>query len=248
MPSRIASFPFFLASVVVVVTLFPSSSSQQAPAPAAVPVPQAKGFYISCGSGKDVQVGSINWAKDEGFTAVGNASAINKPHLLPVLATLRYFPDATARKYCYQLPVVKGTRYLVRTTYFYGGFDGGKEPPVFDQIVDGTLWSAVNTTDNYRHGMSTYFEMVAQGQGRTMSVCLARRPDTKSSPFISALEVIDLADSMYNTTDFGRFVMSTVARNRFGSKGDIVRYARPLRPFALRCAREAAGGRPAGES
>jgi hypothetical protein len=175
-----------------------------------------------------VQVGSIKWAKDEGFTAVGNASAINKPHLLPILATLRYFPDATARKYCYQLPVVKGTRYLVRTTYYYGGFDGGKEPPVFDQIVDGTLWSAVNTTDNYRRGMSTYFEMVAQGQGRTMSVCLARRPDTKSSPFISALEVIDLADSMYNTTDFGRFAMSTVARSRFGSKGEIIRYACPF--------------------
>ena len=233
MPSRIASFPFFLAFVAVTAaTLFPSSSSQQPPAAAAVPQP--RGFYISCGSDKDVQVGSIKWAKDEGFTAVGNASAINKPHLLPVLATLRYFPDATARKYCYQLPVVKGTRYLVRTTYFYGGFDGGKEPPVFDQIVDGTLWSAVNTKDNYRRGMSTYFEMVAQGQGRTMSVCLARRPDTKSSPFISALEVIDLADSMYNTTDFGRFAMSTVARSRFGSKGEIVRYASPFAAVRVR--------------
>ncbi|CAD6202380.1 unnamed protein product [Miscanthus lutarioriparius] len=223
MPSRVPSFPFFLAFLVVTAaTLFPSSSSQQPPAAAAVPQP--RGFYISCGSDRDVQVGSIKWAKDEGFTAVGNASAINKPHLLPVLATLRYFPDATARKYCYQLPVVKGTRYLVRTTYYYGGFDGGKEPPVFDQIVDGTLWSAVNTTDNYRRGMSTYFEMVAQGQGRTMSVCLARHPDTKSSPFISSLEVIDLADYMYNTTDFGRFAMSTVARSRFGSKGEIVSY------------------------
>ena len=146
-----------------------------------------------------------------------------------MLATLRFFPDATARKYCYELPVVKGTRYLVRTTYFYGGFDGGKDPPVFDQIIDGTRWSAVNTTDNYRRGMSTYFEIVAEGQGRTMSVCLARRPDTASSPFISALEVIDLDDSMYNTTDYERYAMSTVARSRFGSKGEIVRYA-PARP------------------
>ncbi|AQL09192.1 Leucine-rich repeat (LRR) family protein [Zea mays] len=136
-----------------------------------------------------------------------------------VVTVATLFPSSSS-----QLPVVKGTRYLVRTTYFYGGFDGGKEPPVFDQIVDGTLWSAVNTTDNYRRGMSTYFEMVAQGQGKTMSVCLARRPDTASSPFISALEVIDLADSMYNTTDFSRFTMTTVVRSRFGSKGDIVSY------------------------
>lgn len=216
MPSRIT----FL--VVVAAALFPTSSSQQpAGAPAA---PQPRGFYISCGSAKDLQAGSIKWVRDEGFTAVGNASTIDKPDLLPVLATLRFFPDATARKYCYELPVVKGTRYLVRTTYFYGGFDGGKDPPVFDQIIDGTRWSAVNTTDNYRRGMSTYFEMVAEGQGRSMSVCLARRPETASSPFISALEVIDLDDSMYNTTDYERYAMSTVARSRFGSKGEIVSY------------------------
>ncbi|PAN51214.1 hypothetical protein PAHAL_9G578800 [Panicum hallii] len=218
MPSRI-TLPFLaLVVAAAAAALFPTSCSQQ---PAA---PQPRGFYISCGSAKDLQAGSIKWVRDEGFTAVGNASTIDKPNLLPVLATLRFFPDATARKYCYQLPVVKGTRYLVRTTYFYGGFDGGKDPPVFDQIIDGTRWSAVNTTDNYRRGMSTYFEIVAEGQGRTMSVCLARRPETKSSPFISALEVIDLEDSMYNTTDYERYAMSTVARSRFGSKGEIVSY------------------------
>ncbi|KAK8446655.1 hypothetical protein SEVIR_9G519900v4 [Setaria viridis] len=230
MPSRI-TFPF-LALVVAAAALFPSSSSQQPAAP-----PQPRGFYISCGSDKDVQVGSIKWVQDEGFIGVGNASAINRPNLLPLLATLRFFPDATARKYCYELPVVKGTRYLVRTTYFYGGFDGGKDPPVFDQIVDGTRWSAVNTTENYRRGMSTYFEILAEAQGKIMSVCLARRPDTASSPFISALEVIDLDDSMYNTTDYGRYAMSTVARSRFGSKGEIVRYARAVVPAAVSASR-----------
>jgi hypothetical protein len=74
--------------------------------------------------------------------------------------------------------------------------------------------------------MSTYFEMVAQAQGKSMSVCLARRPDTKSSPFISSLELVNLEDSMYNTTDFGKYVLTTVARSALGVKGDIVRYAR----------------------
>ncbi|WVZ55721.1 hypothetical protein U9M48_006346 [Paspalum notatum var. saurae] len=226
MPSPIASPLLAFAVVAAAAALLPSSSSQQQQqAPAAAVPPQPRGFYINCGSsGKEVQGGSIKWIPDDGFTAVGNVSAIDKPDLLPVLATLRYFPDATARKYCYQLPAVKGTRYLVRTTYFYGGFDGGKDPPVFDQIVDGTRWSAVNTTDNYRRGMSTYFEVVVQGQGKTLSVCLARRPETASSPFISALEVIDLDDSMYNTTDYGRYAMSTVARSRFGCKGEILSY------------------------
>ncbi|KAF0891280.1 hypothetical protein E2562_009456 [Oryza meyeriana var. granulata] len=209
--------PIPIAFLAVLAAVVPSSH-------AAAAVPQPRGFYINCGSDKEEQIGSIRWIQDEGFIAVGNVSAVDKPNVLPLLATVRYFPDATARKYCYQLPVVKGSRYLVRTTYFYGSFDGGAEPPVFDQIVDGTRWSAVNTTDNFRRGMSTYFEMVAEARGKTMSVCLARRADTASSPFISALELVSLEDSMYNTTDFGKYVMSTVARSRFGGKGEIVSY------------------------
>jgi hypothetical protein len=220
MPIPIA---FLLLLFFLVAATVPSSGA------AADAVPQPRGFYINCGADKEVQTGSIRWVPDASFIAVGNASAVNKPNILPVFSTVRHFPDATARKYCYTLPAVKGSRYLVRTTYFYGGFDGGAEPPVFDQIVDGTLWSAVNTTETSRRGMSTYFEMVAQAQGKSMSVCLARRPDTKSSPFISTLELVNLEDSMYNTTDFGKYVLTTVARSALGVKGDIVRYARSHR-------------------
>uniref|UniRef100_A0ACD5WSQ4 Uncharacterized protein n=1 Tax=Avena sativa TaxID=4498 RepID=A0ACD5WSQ4_AVESA len=215
MPIPIASLLLF--SLVVAVTV-PSSRA------AADAVPQPRGFYVNCGADKEVQAGSIKWVPDAAFIAVGNASKIDKPNVLPVFSTLRHFPDATARKYCYTLPAVKGSRYLVRTTYFYGGFDGGADPAIFDQIVDGTLWSAVNTTETSRRGMSTYFEMVAQAQGKSMSVCLARRPDTKSSPFISTLELVNLEDSMYNTTDFGKYVLTTVARSALGVKGDIVSY------------------------
>ncbi|KAF7050629.1 hypothetical protein CFC21_058966 [Triticum aestivum] len=219
MPPPIA---FLLPLFFLIAATVPSSRAADADAGPAVPQP--RGFYINCGADKEVQVGSIKWVPDAGFIAVGNASAVDKPAILPVLATLRHFPDATARKYCYTVPAVKGSRYLVRTTYFYGGFDGGTEPPVFDQIVDGTLWSAVNTADSARRGMSTYFEMVAQAQGKSMSVCLARRPDTKSSPFISALELVDLEDSMYNTTDFDKYVLSTVTRSAMGAKGEIISY------------------------
>ncbi|KQK23267.1 probable leucine-rich repeat receptor-like protein kinase At2g28990 isoform X2 [Brachypodium distachyon] len=215
MPIPIA---FSLLPLLIVVTTFPSSSAAATAAPA---VPQPRGLHMNCGADKELHIGSIKWVPDAAFIAVGNASSVNKPSVLPVLSTLRHFPDATARKYCYNIPAAKGSRYLVRTTYFYGGAD---DPPVFDQIVDGTLWSAVNTTDSARRGMSTYFELVAQAQGKSMSVCLARRNDTTSSPFISSLEVVTLEDSMYNATDFGKFVLSTVARNALGTKGDIFSY------------------------
>ncbi|XP_057964812.1 probable LRR receptor-like serine/threonine-protein kinase At1g67720 [Malania oleifera] len=183
-------------------------------------LPAPRGFLLSCGSSNEIQLGSQKWVPDEGFISIGKKSALKSADLLPTLATVRYFPDVAARKYCYAVPVTKGGKYLVRTTYYYGGFDGGKEPPVFDQIVDGTKWSTVNTTEDYANGLSSYYEIVVAAQAKTMSVCLARNNLTASSPFISALEVIYLEPSMYNSTDFGKYALTTVARHSFGSASE----------------------------
>lgn len=145
-------------------------------------------------------------------------------HPRPGPLPLHHFPDASSRKYCYVMPVSKGAKYLFRSTYYYGGFDGGQKPPVFDQIIDGTKWCAVDTTENYASGLSAYYEIVMAARGRTVSFCLARNEQTEGSPFISALEVVNLEDSMYNGTDFGKYALSTVARHRFGKDGDILSY------------------------
>lgn len=183
------------------------------------------GYLLNCGanSSGDITFGGLKYITDEGLISVGNKATLKTPGLLPVLSTLRYFPDATARKYCYVIPVVKGGKYLLRTTYYYGGFDGGKVPPVFDQIVDGTKWNTVNTAEDYANGLSSYYEVVVMAAGKRLSVCLAWNERTVSSPFISALELEFLEDSMYNTTDFSKYVLTTVARNSFGSEGEIIR-------------------------
>lgn len=182
------------------------------------------GYYINCGASQEETTGGIQWIPDEGFINVGNVSKIGTPDIVPILATVRYFPDESARKYCYSIPVGRGAKYLIRSTYYYGGFDGGEKPPVFDQIIDGTKWSTVNTTENYASGLTAYYEIVVAAQGRTLSFCLARNNQTTSSPFISALELVSLEDSMYNGTDFTKYALSTVARHSFGYGGEIVRY------------------------
>ncbi|KAL7002813.1 hypothetical protein U1Q18_003971 [Sarracenia purpurea var. burkii] len=180
--------------------------------------PPPRGFLLDCGAANETQLGSLKYIPDLGFISVGNVSTLNQSGLLPVLSTLRYFPDTAARKYCYTFPVIKGGKFLVRTTYYYGGFDGGTEPPVFDQIVDGTEWGTVNTTVDYRNGMSSYYEIVVTAQAKTLSVCLARNKFTVAgaSPFISAVELQSLEDSVYNSTDFEKYALATVARNSFG--------------------------------
>lgn len=111
----------------------------------------------------------------------------------------------------------------MRTTYYYGGFDGGDEPPVFDQIVEGTKWGVVNTTEDYANGLGSYYEVVVMALGKTLSLCLARNQHTKSSPFISALEVEYMDDSLYNSTDFRKYALITVARTNFGHHADSIR-------------------------
>ncbi|KAK9050536.1 hypothetical protein SSX86_030495 [Deinandra increscens subsp. villosa] len=189
------------------------------------PSPPIRGYLINCGSNNDIKQDGITYKKDEGYTASGKLATLNRFDILPVLTTLRYFPYGPG-KHCYELPVTTGGKFLVRTTYFYGGFDGGNEPPIFDQIIDGTVWSTVNTTDDYKNGLSSYYEIVVTANDGTLSVCLACNKNTKSpaSPFISSLEVIDLDSSLYNSTDFGKYGLITVIRSNFASDGDLVRY------------------------
>ncbi|KAK7400805.1 hypothetical protein VNO78_12112 [Psophocarpus tetragonolobus] len=176
-------------------------------------------YYLDCGGTKEVNVDNLKYTSDGSYTKLGKTSLINKPDLLPILTTLRYFPETSVRKYCYTLPVIKGSKYLVKTMYYYGGYDGGKEPPVFDQIVEGTRWSVVNTTEDYAKDLSSYYDIVVVPSGKTLSVCLARNAHTgSSSPFISALEVKRLDASMYNPTDFAKHALVTVARSAFGGE------------------------------
>jgi hypothetical protein len=166
----------------------------------------------------------VTWVPDGPFVGVGNVSELRSPGMMPMLSSLRYFPDTAASKYCYAVPAKKKARYLVRTTYYYGGFDGGEGPPVFDQIIEGTRWSEVDTAASYARGLATYFEAVVAATGREVSVCLARNAATASrSPFISALEVVPLGDSVYNATNFTAYALSTIARHSFGDNGTIVR-------------------------
>ncbi|KAH1120335.1 hypothetical protein J1N35_003495 [Gossypium stocksii] len=213
MPFTNMSLPIFLLWLVSIPFLAYSSPSQP------------RGTLVSCGSStkQSIPDTSLSYIPDDGFINVGNKTTLESNDLLPTLSTLRYFPQKSARKYCYTFQVIRGGKYLVRTIYFYGGFDGGKQPPVFDQIIGGTKWSVVNTTEDYANGMSSYYEIIIGAHAKTLSVCVARSNQTaaNSSPFISAIEVLSLEDSMYNSTDFRTEALVTVARSAFGNEDSI---------------------------
>ncbi|KAF9607594.1 hypothetical protein IFM89_037522 [Coptis chinensis] len=189
-----------------------------------------RGLSIDCGATVSSTFEGFQWVPDADYVIAGTPKAINMPDLIPTLSTVRSFPlSDKPHKFCYVVPVFRNGKYLVRTTYYYGGVNGNELPPVFDQIVDGTTWSVVNTTDDYIRGYSSYYEGVFLAKGKSMSVCIATNSYTDSDPFISALEFVILGDSVYNSTDFGKYGLSLVSRNSFGYEGSIIKY--PDDPF-----------------
>ena len=200
-----------------------------------LPLAAAQGFrgfsyLLSCGASSPVTDSrGLRWDPDGGYVSAGAPGAVSLPGLVdPTLATLRTFPLRPGAKFCYELPVDRNRRYLVRPTFFYGALfasSSAPPPPVFDLIVDGTFWTAVNTTDDARAGAASSYEGVFPASGRNMSFCLGVNPDyTDAGPFISALQVIQLDDSVYNATDFPTSAMGLIARTKFGSTGGIERW------------------------
>ncbi|TYI41522.1 hypothetical protein ES332_A01G032700v1 [Gossypium tomentosum] len=213
-------FPFLLFFSSMFLS-FPSLSfSQQTP---------PKGYLINCGATRRSVIHGRVWLPDGNFISAGTSKNLTVPGLVPTLSTVRSFPlenKNLRRKFCYVVRVYRGARYLIRTTYYYGGVNGldFDSPPVFDQIVDGTFWSVVNTTEDYGKGLSSYYEGVFEAKGNTMSVCVASNTYTVSDPFISSLEMLILGDSIYNTTKFDSHALHLVARHSFGHNGSIIMY------------------------
>ncbi|KAM7256225.1 hypothetical protein ACFE04_011966 [Oxalis oulophora] len=187
-----------------------------------------KSISINCGETVRSTINGKEWLPDKAFTTVGTPKKITIPVLDPTLSTVRSFPYLNNRhnKFCFDIFSYRGAKHMVRTTYFYGGVNGAASPspPVFDQIVDGTFWSVVNTTEDFDKGVASYYEGVFVAKGNTMSVCLGVGEYTDSDPFISALEIVILGDSLYNSTNFDKHALRLISRHSFGYSGPIVRY------------------------
>ncbi|XP_047336318.1 putative leucine-rich repeat receptor-like serine/threonine-protein kinase At2g14440 [Impatiens glandulifera] len=204
----------FLHSLFPLIILFPFTSQNPHP---------PRWTLIDCGATTSSIIGDRHWLPDTNYISYGTPKTLETIVNDVTLSTVRTFPLSgnVNRKFCYQVPVFRSAKYLVRTTYFYGG---NRSPPVFDQMVDGTFWSPVNTTDDFMNGLASYYEGIFVAGGKNMSVCIAANSFTDADPFISALELVILENSLYNSTDFSKYGLRLVARHSFGYNGSIIRF------------------------
>ena len=136
---------------------------------------------IDCGiaantSYSDQSTRGLRYVSDAGFVDAGDGlnalvrPPYDDPDMVERYRTVRYFPGGGAgARSCYTLrPVAPGGKYLVRTAYCYGNYDGLNELPVFDIHLGVNHWATINVTavdDKYIH------EAVVVSQADFLQVC-----------------------------------------------------------------------------
>lgn len=135
----------------------------------------------------------LQFSSDAKFIQSGETGRVKTGNFLKPYATLRYFPDG--RRNCYNIPVEKGTKYLIRAWFIYGNYDGRDSNPIFDLYLGPNLWA---TVDMQKPGNNeTSEELLHIPTSESLQVCLVKTD--KTTPFISALELRPMGNNSYIT-------------------------------------------------
>jgi len=88
-------------------------------------------YLLNCGAASPITDGrGLRWDPDGNYVSAGTPGAVSLPDLIdPTLATLRSFPLRHGAKFCYELPVDRNRRYLIRPIFFYGALFASCPPP-----------------------------------------------------------------------------------------------------------------------
>ncbi|CAL9247457.1 unnamed protein product [Arabidopsis halleri] len=168
---------------------------------------------IDCGTstGLGVDSNNITWIGDTNFITAGETAIVASTTVEKSLTTLRYFPTGDSNCYT-NIPVTKGGKVLVRTIFRYGNYDGKTSYPTFHVMIDRKHRRAVTLSSTSEF---TVVELIFVADGREISVCFIRTsPD--SNPFVSSIEVVDLAAGMYDELGTGEALFYQ-ARVAYGS-------------------------------
>ncbi|XP_078151948.1 putative LRR receptor-like serine/threonine-protein kinase At5g59680 [Carex rostrata] len=181
---------------------------------------------IDCGiasnTSYDDSFTGLRYISDDQYIDTGLNGKISSQH--PVnknkytnLETLRSFPNST--KNCYTLtPATKGSKYLLRATFYYGNYDGLENSPSFDLYFGVNFWSSITISEpDYWYA----FEIIAIAPANYIEVCLLNTG--LGTPFISVLELRPLTSTLYELANATKS-LNLIYRGDVGSNNSVVRY------------------------
>jgi serine/threonine protein kinase len=189
--------------------------------------------YRNTTSYTDKSIQGIQHRSDFGYVDGGLTNQISPVFIAEAAyesqKTLRSFPNGSRN--CYTLPSATGKKFLLRTLFTYGNYDGlnrtmdGK-PFLFGLHIGVNNWEVVNLT-NWDPSTTTWKEVITVAPGDSVSVCLINFGS--GTPFVSSLELRPLQDAMYPFVNTSVSI-SYFKRIKFGQATKyITRY--PLDPY-----------------
>ncbi|XP_021765438.1 putative leucine-rich repeat receptor-like serine/threonine-protein kinase At2g19230 [Chenopodium quinoa] len=166
----------------------------------------AAGFIsIDCGmttQSRYDNTGGLHYISDSGFIKTGINREVDSTYSSynddggKIYNTVRSFPDGIRN--CYTLKPLQGKNryYLIRASFLYGNYDGSNTIPKFDVYIGVHFWTTIFLNDGAN---KIFVELIYTPSEDWINVCLVKTGST--TPFISALELNPLNDSIYTSSD-----------------------------------------------
>lgn len=130
------------------------------------------------------------------------------------MKNLRSFPEGIRN--CYKINVSKGTRYLIRATFFYANYDDQNTAPEFDLYLGANFWATVKFVNV---SINDIKEIIHVPLRNYVHVCLIN--NGFGTPFISALELRPISSQAYYNYTAPSESLALVLRTDIGSTTDI---------------------------
>ncbi|RDX62675.1 putative leucine-rich repeat receptor-like protein kinase, partial [Mucuna pruriens] len=162
-------------------------------------MPQAS---IDCGVPQDVSytesTTGINYISDANFINSGESNSVVselKRVYQRQMWSVRSFPGGIRN--CYKINITRGSKYLIRTGFLYGNYDGINMLPQFDILLGANRWGTVTI---YNASLEEDKEIIYTPSLDYVRICLVNTG--LGTPFISTIELRALKSDIY-TTQFG---------------------------------------------
>ncbi|XLU29455.1 hypothetical protein S245_065521, partial [Arachis hypogaea] len=137
----------------------------------------------------------INYISDANFVDSGVSKTVSpqdKATHQQYFTYLRSFPNGTRN--CYRINVTSATRYLIRTSFLYGNYDGLNKLPQFDIYLGVHFWDTVKFTNS---SLSKNYEIIHTPSLDYIHICMVNKGT--GTPFISVIEMRILNNATYTT-------------------------------------------------
>ncbi|WCJ39655.1 Leucine-rich repeat protein kinase family protein [Euphorbia peplus] len=154
---------------------------------------------IDCGlqanSGYTDSTTTLNYISDEPFVHSGIikniAPSLSTNNLDRQFLYVRSFPEG--ERNCYNVSLTKGSKYLIRSSFLYGNYDGLSQFPVFDLYLGPNKWVTVQIVNA---SAPVDKEIIHTPVLDYIHVCLVNI--RTGTPFISVLEIRPLKITTYS--------------------------------------------------